>query len=71
MFNTSLTLASERSHLLETHVYHVQWNLEGVSESRFRGSAELTEERGWERKRGREGMEEKVKEGERINPGEL
>lgn len=34
-------------------------------------STELTEERGWERKRGREGMEEKVKEGERINPGEL
>lgn len=34
-------------------------------------STELTEERGWERKRGREGMEEKVKEEERTNPGEL
>lgn len=52
-------------------MYHVQWNLEVVSESRFRVSAELTEERGWERKRGRDGMEEKVKKGERINPGEL
>lgn len=52
-------------------MYHVQWNLESVSESRFRMSAELTEERGWERKRGREGMEENEKEGERINPGEL